>query len=106
MALVHVHRAGRGKTELELLQTLRRYDVDLVDVWNGIGQTRIHEVVVSAKPGPHPNRVCGNGHEPKHQREERGRNTDARDDTKKQSQRFDRKMFGDVRPRHKALLLT
>src|SRR4029077_13693589 len=80
-------------------------DVDLVDVWNGIGQTGVHEVVVSAKQGPHPNRVCGNGHEPKHQREERGRNSDARDDTKNQSQRFNREMFGNVRPRHKRAVI-
>src|SRR6267142_2415853 len=106
IALIKICRTRGRKTELELLQTLRRYDVNLVDVWNGIGQTRVHEVVVSAKPGPHPNRVCGNGHEPKHQREERGRNSDARDDTKNQSQRFNREMFGNVRSRHKRLLLT
>src|SRR5207245_1995407 len=100
IALVKICRTRSRKTELELLQTLRRYDVDLVNVWNGIGQTRVHDVVVSAKPGPHPNRVCGDGHEPKHQREDRGRNSDARDDTKNQSQRFNGKMFGNVWPRH------
>src|SRR5207344_335028 len=73
--------------------------------WNGIGQPRLHDVVVSAKPGPHPNRVCGDGHEPEYQREERGRNSDARDDTKNQSQRFNWKMFGNVRPRHKRAVI-
>src|SRR4029077_5847024 len=39
------------------------------------------------------------------QREERGRNSDARDDTKNQSQRFNREMFGNVRPWHKSAVI-
>src|SRR4030095_12734074 len=105
IALIKVGRTQGGKTELELLQTLRRYDVDLVDVWNGIGQTRVHDVVVRAKPRPHPNRVCGDGHEPKQQREERGCDPDAGDHTENQLQRFNWKMFGNGRSRHKSALI-
>src|SRR5213079_1923456 len=64
IALVHVHRAGRGKTELELLQTLGRHDVDFIEVRNCIGQPGINDVVISAEPSLHTDGVCRNCSEP------------------------------------------
>ena len=106
IALVHVHRGGRGKTELELLQTLGRHDVDFIEVRNRIGQPGINDVVISAEPSLHTDGVCRNRREPEQQCEKYGYDADAGDHTENQPQRFNGKMFDNVRSRHRRLLLT
>ena len=69
IALINIRRAWRGKPKLELQQTLRRHDVNFIDVRNRIGQTRVHVVVIRAEPRLHTKRVCRNRREPEQQRE-------------------------------------
>ena len=72
IALVDIGRVRRGKTELELQETLRRHDVNLVDVRNGIGQTRVYEIMVGAEARLHTDGICGNRRETKQQGEKSG----------------------------------
>src|SRR5439155_16113347 len=96
----------RGETELEFQQPLRRHDVNLVDIGNRIGESGIDDIVISAKACLYPNGICRDGGETEQQREEREDKPDAGNQTKNQSDWFNRKTFGNHRPCHRRPLLT
>src|SRR5436309_14576080 len=57
IALVNIRGDRRRKTELELQQTLRRHNVNWLDIENGIAKSEIDDIVVSAEARRHSYRT-------------------------------------------------